>query len=64
MVNLITENVKKIFVVCIGKSEFFETLKAKVVETFKNIPIRFGEISPVMGTHVGPGGLGIACITY
>jgi len=62
LVNLISDNVKKIYVVCIGKSSYFEGLKEKVVEKFKDISVRFGEISPVMGTHVGPGTLGIACI--
>jgi DegV family protein with EDD domain len=62
LVNIITENVKKIYVVCIGKSAYFDSLKAKVVEKFKDISVRFGEISPVMGAHVGPGTLGIACI--
>jgi DegV family protein with EDD domain len=62
LVNLISDNAKKIFVVCIGKSTFYDTLKAKVTEKFKNISVRFGEISPVMGAHVGPGTLGIACL--
>jgi len=62
LVNLISDNAKKIYVCCIGKSPFFETLKEKVKEKCSQISVRFGEISPVMGTHVGPGTLGIASI--
>jgi len=63
LVSKISENVRKIYVCCIGKSSHYEALKIKVVEKFKNISVRFGEISPVMGTHVGPGTLGIACLS-
>jgi len=62
LVSLVSENAKKIFVCCIGKSSYLESLKNKVMQKFKDITIRIGEISPVMGAHVGPGTLGIACL--
>lgn len=62
LASLVAANVKKIYVCCIGKSVYFEKLKEKIKERFAGIQVRFGEISPVMGAHVGPGTLGLACL--
>ena len=62
LVKGISAQARKIYVCKIGKSDFFEILLSKVKEQFKNAIIKIGEISPVIGAHVGPGTVGIAAI--
>ncbi len=61
LVASIPAGVKKIFALCIGNSEYFHSLQEKLKKKFENIVVRVGEICPVLGTHVGPGTVGVAC---
>ncbi len=61
LVASIPAGVKKVFALCIGKSDFFVSLQEKLKKRFSDIVIRIGEICPVLGTHVGPGAIGVAC---
>jgi len=64
LVAQIPSTVKKLFAVQIGSgSPFFDSLIAKIKEKFEGVAIRIGQISPVVGVHVGPGSIGFACIS-
>lgn len=54
LISLVPENAKKIFVMRIAKSKFFETFFNKIKEKFSNIPVIESEVGPVMSIHVGP----------
>ena len=62
LVDGIPTKIKKIFAIHIGDNPFFEKLKNAVVEKFRNLDVRSGNISPVIGAHIGPGAIGIAYI--
>lgn len=62
MVKAVPKTVKEIFVCCVDKSKFTQALKEKVLKVFPKTRIRDGLINPVVGSHVGPGSVGIAYI--
>ena len=56
------QKIKKIFAIHIGDNPFFEKIKQIVSEKFKGILVREGNISPIVGAHIGPGAIGITYI--
>ncbi len=56
------KKIKKIFAIHIGDNPFFEKIKQIVSEKFKGILVREGNISPIVGAHIGPGAIGITYI--
>lgn len=62
MIKSIPATVKKIYVAYVDSSNLLATFKSKVISAFPNVPVDEGAISPVVGSHVGPGALGIAYI--
>ena len=54
LVSLIPETAKKIFVLRIAKSKFYDMFFNKIKEKFSNIPVIESEVGPVMSIHVGP----------
>lgn len=56
------QKIKKIFAIHIGDNPFFEKIKQTVAEKFKGISVREGNISPIVGAHIGPGAIGITYI--
>ena len=62
MIKSIPATVKKIYVAYVDHSNLLETFKEKVKAKFPTVPMDVGEISPVVGSHVGPGALGVAYI--
>lgn len=63
LIAMIPKNVKKVVALCIGSSPFFDSLQQKIKEKFSEISLKINVISPVIGVHVGPGTVGIACLT-
>lgn len=56
----IPKTARKIYVIHIYKSAFLEPLFQLVKDAFPNLNILKGEMSPVIGAHVGPGAVGVA----
>lgn len=60
VISMIPQNIKKLFVIHIANSKFFELLKSKLQGKFK-VPTFEGEIGPVVAAHIGPA-IGVAWI--
>ncbi len=60
IVAMIPQNIKKLFVIHIANSKFFELLKTSIKGKF-NVPTFEGEIGPVVASHIGPA-IGVAWI--
>ncbi len=60
VVSMIPQNIKKLFIIHIANSKFFELLKSKLKGKF-NVPTFEGEIGPVVAAHIGPA-VGVAWI--
>lgn len=58
IINMIPKNIKRLFIVHISNSKFFELLKSKLSGLF-NVPTFEGEIGPVVAAHIGPA-IGVA----
>ena len=68
MISLVPKNLKSIVVACsTSTSNFFELLKEKVTAAVSGVvdkaKIFIGQLTPVVGAHVGPGCLGVGYIT-
>ncbi len=62
IISLLPKNIKKIAALCIGSSVHLETLLQKLREKLGDITLSTVSISPVVGVHVGPGAIGLACM--
>jgi len=60
VIGSIPKNIKRLFIIHIANSKFFELLKSKMKGLF-NVPTYEGEIGPVVATHIGPA-IGVAWI--
>lgn len=60
VISLIPKNIKKLFIIHIANSKFFELLKSKLAGKF-SVPVFEGEIGPVVAAHIGPA-IGVAWI--
>lgn len=56
----IPKNIKRLFLIHIANSKFFDMLKEKIKGLF-NVPTYEGEIGPVVAAHIGPA-IGVAWI--
>ncbi len=61
IVSMIPKNIKRLFIIHIANSKFFELLKEKLVGKFEGVPTFEGEIGPVVAAHIGPA-IGVAWI--
>ncbi len=53
LISLIPKNIKRLFIIHIANSKFFELLKSKLKGKF-NVPTYEGEVGPVVASHIGP----------
>ena len=53
LISLIPNNIKRLFIIHIANSKFFELLKSKLKGRF-NVPTYEGEVGPVVASHIGP----------
>lgn len=60
VIGSIPKNIKRLFIIHIANSKFFELLKTKIKGMF-NVPTYEGEIGPVVAAHIGPA-IGVAWI--
>lgn len=58
LIAMIPQNIKRLFLVHISNSKFFEVLKEKIKGKF-NVPTFEGEVGPVVASHIGPA-IGVA----
>lgn len=57
----VPEKCKKIFLLQIAKSKYYEGFKAKIMQLFSHIPIFEGIVGHAVGAHIGPA-IGMGCI--
>ena len=62
MLTELKDKVKKAYVVYVYESQFLNDTINKVKEIFNNIKIKIQSVSPVIGSHIGIGAVGIACL--
>ena len=60
LISMIPKNIKKLFIIHISNSKFFEQLKNKLKGLF-SVPTYEGEVGPVVASHIGPA-IGVAWI--
>ncbi len=60
LISMIPKNIKRLFIVHIANSKFFEMIKDKLKGCY-NVPTYEGEIGPVVAAHIGPA-VGVAWI--
>lgn len=58
IITLIPKNIKRLFIIHISNSKFFEQLKNKLKGLF-SVPTYEGEVGPVVASHIGPA-IGVA----
>lgn len=61
LITMIPKNIKRLFIIHIANSKYFELLKSKTKDIFKNVPTYEGEVGPVVAAHIGPA-IGVAWI--
>ncbi len=61
IVGMIPQNIKRLFIIHIANTKYFDMLKKALVGKFQNIPTYEGEIGPVVASHIGPA-IGVAWI--
>lgn len=58
LIAMIPEKIKRLFIIHVANTKFFETLKKKVYELLstrtEKVEVLEGEVGPVVATHVGP----------
>ena len=62
MVCELKDKVKKVYIVYVYESRFLNDTLAKAKQVFNNIKIKLQSVSPVIGSHIGIGAVGIACL--
>ncbi|MEG1948718.1 MAG: DegV family protein, partial [Clostridia bacterium] len=62
LVEMISGKVKKLFIIQVGNSPFFQKMKDAVLAKFANVAFEDGYVGPVVGAHVGPS-IGVAWIS-
>ncbi len=53
LISMIPKNIKRLFIIHIANSKFFDLLKNKLKGMF-NVPTYEGEVGPVVAAHIGP----------
>ena len=61
IISMIPQNIKRLFIIHIANTKFFDMLKKQLEGKFENIPTYEGEIGPVVASHIGPA-IGVAWI--
>lgn len=61
LIAMIPQNIKRLFIIHIANTKFFDMLKKQLDGKFKNVPTYEGEIGPVVAAHIGPA-IGVAWI--
>lgn len=62
MLNMFVGKVKKMYVVYVYESPFLQYIKDRVKVLFSDLDVEAKCVSPVIGSHVGIGAVGIACL--
>lgn len=53
LISMIPQNIKRLFIIHIANSKFFDLLKSKLKGLF-DVPTYEGEVGPVVASHIGP----------
>lgn len=61
VVSMIPQNIKRLFVIHIANTKFFDMLKKQLEGKFNGVPTYEGEIGPVVAAHIGPA-IGVAWV--
>lgn len=64
MESYLKDDIKYLSIVYVYKKEKAEKLYEKLKDKYHNIPVYFEEVSPAIGSHIGPGTVGILFGTY
>lgn len=65
IVDMLTElkdKIKKAYIVCVYESQFLNETIEKAKQIFNNLKLKVQSVSPVIGSHIGIGAVGIACL--
>ena len=62
MLNMFVGKVKKMYVVYVYESPFLQYIKDRVKVLFSDLDVEAKCVSPVIGSHVGIGAVGVACL--
>ena len=62
MLNMFVGKVKKMYVVYVYESPFLQYIKDRVKTLFSDLDVEAKCVSPVIGSHVGIGAVGVACL--
>lgn len=62
MLNMFIGKVKKMYVVYVYESPFLQYIKDRVKTLFSDLDVEAKCVSPVIGSHVGIGAVGVACL--
>ena len=62
MLNMFVGKVKKMYVVYVYESPFLQYIKDRVKALFSDLDVEAKCVSPVIGSHVGIGAVGVACL--
>lgn len=62
MLNMFIGKVKKMYIVYVYESPFLQYIKDRVKALFADLDIEAKCVSPVIGSHVGIGAVGVACL--
>ena len=54
VIETIPKKIKRLFVIHIANTKFFDLLKSKLKGKFEEVPTYEGEIGPVVAAHIGP----------
>ncbi len=54
LIGMIPKNIKRLFIIHIANSKFFDMLKTQMEGKFEDVPTYEGEIGPVVAAHIGP----------
>ena len=61
IIAMIPQNIKKLFLIHIANTKFFDQLKSAIKDKFNGVPTYEGELGPVIAAHIGPA-IGVAWI--
>ncbi|HBB44645.1 MAG TPA: hypothetical protein DCZ34_00765 [Clostridiales bacterium] len=62
MLNMFVGKVKKMYIVYVYESPFLQYIKDRVKTLFSDLDVEAKCVSPVIGSHVGIGAVGVACL--
>lgn len=62
MLNMFVGKVKKMYIVYVYESPFLQYVKDRVKTLFADLDVEAKCVSPVIGSHVGIGAVGVACL--